>query len=608
MGLPIADAYFWRLLSRANEIVRPPAVTAMSWERFIRHAVDEKMFGEGSPEAAAVWLHIAELLSPLSLRQLERDRGRVERLGYITPHYKNQKTEIARLRPASEKALIESVLGPGEAFRHAAAIRGDADTFAKWWAWAERVDLPAKQKEDVAVHWHRSRPRDVEPLVNLSALAESRNALSLALKRLAEAEAVDPLNQKVRQARVRLTLAITWRHFADGKPHLVQKDIAELAALPGMGDGDRGAVLEAIRSAWHGMRGDSAAENASFQIVADRIGFVAATMLTGSIKRLAKQPGVGITASLTAEDKPVDVATAQAKVIRICDDLNLPIYVPQAWSPIILTALGEKPCPLAPADLLALGRAAMGTSQMEAAYLGSAAGLARKNPPATTARFLLQRAKCLKEPWQDQRAVQCLRASLALARQAHEQVLIDQIFAVVDRDARWDTVGNVIGGPGLTADVLQRVVDAETKAETFPSRSRANDPFVIPAAASVMMPGFGGFDDADSDWDDDDDEDDDEEVGDADCDSFDPFPDPVGLSPKELKRLEQLLREKGVSSVYDLLENPTAMVEAMSKLLGKDIVPDEFGLMDEAIVRLFGSAGDRPVPGGTGKHRNKKRK
>ena len=46
----------------------------------------------------------------------------------------------------------------------------------------------------------------------------------------------------MRQAHVRLTLSIAWRHFADRKPHLVEKDLAELAAMPGMAEGDRAAA------------------------------------------------------------------------------------------------------------------------------------------------------------------------------------------------------------------------------------------------------------------------------------------------------------------------------------------------------------------------------
>ena len=174
----------------------------------------------------------------------------------ISGYYLNQPAEIMALKPASDQAVADAVLEPGRAYRQAAMIQPDAETFQKWWAWAQRVDLPVKQKEDIAKQWQRSRPRDVLPLVILSSLAESR-ALSLAIKRLGEAETIDSLNQQVRQARVRLTMSITWRHFADGKAHLVEKDLAELEALPGMGEGDRVPCWNRCAASGTGARGSN---------------------------------------------------------------------------------------------------------------------------------------------------------------------------------------------------------------------------------------------------------------------------------------------------------------------------------------------------------------
>ncbi len=247
LGSTTKNAYFWRLMARATESGGPPAEAALFWERFLRHAVHEKMFAESSMEVATVWLHIADLISPASLDQIKHDRDYMGQEYEIGSYYDNQPPEIAALRPKSDRLLADSVLDAGQAFARAMKIQPETESFRRWWEWAGRNELADKHKEDIALQWHHGLPCDVEPLVLLSSMAESRNALSLAIKRLGEAEAVDPLNPQVRKAHIRLTLSIAWRHFSDGKAHLVQKDLEELKAISGMGEGDRGAVVESIR-------------------------------------------------------------------------------------------------------------------------------------------------------------------------------------------------------------------------------------------------------------------------------------------------------------------------------------------------------------------------
>src|SRR5437016_1079836 len=67
-GAPVvADAYFWRLFARATEDPRmsPFAVllACASWEEFRRHAKREGWLPEVGPEVAALYLHMADLLS-----------------------------------------------------------------------------------------------------------------------------------------------------------------------------------------------------------------------------------------------------------------------------------------------------------------------------------------------------------------------------------------------------------------------------------------------------------------------------------------------------------------------------------------------------------------
>ena len=271
IGFTPKNAAFWRMVARGDARQGSGAINALYWERFLAHASHEGLFSASSEEAAVVWLQIAATLADYSPAELHELREDVDQRALIDVYYNDQPPEITALRPEPDE-LIERVFQPGFGFKEAAKIQPHEQTFAMWWAWADRLNLTDKLKEDIALQWSRSRPRDVKPLVYLSQMAEGRNALSLAIKRLNEAEAIDPLNQDVREARVRITLSTAWRHFADRKPHLVEKDLGDLAALPSMAEGDRAAVLESLRGAWHALRGDKKAEADCLQSVTQRAG------------------------------------------------------------------------------------------------------------------------------------------------------------------------------------------------------------------------------------------------------------------------------------------------------------------------------------------------
>jgi hypothetical protein len=622
VGTVRKDASFWRLFARATQSSEAASQAALGWGRFLRHGVAEGMFTESSAEAEAIWLRIAQVLSSMSLTELEDEAQRMVTHRAITGQYDRQPAEIAALRPESDAAAVQQILGPGMPYQHAVKIRPDGQTFAKWWDWSGRVKMPDKQREDIAVRWSQSRPADVQPLLYLSTLAEERSAFSMAIKRLAQAEAIDPLNQQVRRARVRLMLAITWRHFADRKAHLVEKDCADLAALAGMTEGDRAAVLESIRGAMYRLRGDSAAEAASFQAVLERMGPFAGTALFGSIAKAARQARDDAGVLIPDQSQAVEVAQAMARLVVLGEDLRLKLFLPAAWSSPIATLLGARPCPLSHPQLLAIGRGAILDSDMQLAYLASSAGLSRVDSPATTARFLLLRARSLKQYWQVDRLTQCLRAALELARQAHDEELIAEVFSLIDADAVMrQKMAATRDGQGLTPDVLRLVVEKEREAQTMPKRRSGDDPFIV-EEARLRARGFfdmfdgdfdAGFDDDDSDSDDDEDDSDDADSEDDDHGNFlfEALPAQEIPSPAEQDRFAEALHNKGIDTPQQLLNNPKSVIDAMAKALGMNLGKAERETVLQQFLQEVGgqtSAGSNTESGGGSKNKKKKRR
>ena len=623
LGTIRKNAYFWRLAARSTEAYRTIAQSAFSWERFLRHAVHEGMFAESSAEAAVIWLHIADLLFPFSLHELELARREmVDRRG-MSSHYDDQPEEIALLRPASDRQLADDVIGPGSAYRHAARIQPDAETYAKWWAWADNIGLPDKHMEDIALDWSRARRGDVQPLLHLSMLAESRNALSMAIKWLGQAEAIDPMNMKVRSARFRLTLSITWRHCSDRKPHLVEKDIAELAALPGMNEGDRWAVLESIRTVWHRLSGNHELADASHQLVLQKMGPLAGTVLFCSIEKSAGQHAKDGTISIPNNVDSVEVAQAMARVIRIAEDLKLSIVHPLSWTPQIIQVLGQRPCPLSIAELMSIGRFGIVIGEQTMAYLASAAGLMQSDKAATTGRLLLLRAKSLDQHRHSARRVQCLRAALDLARQGHDEGLIDEVFATIDADINIRrSFTHSRDGQGLSGEVLQQVLESERKAGAMPVDKFGVDPHTVEAArfASFRRPLELDVDMPGSGWGDEDDEDDDADNDEADFEDEDDDDDGAlfdagprgGISDKDLSRLAENLLGGEKDSLEKLQKNPSLLIDAMAKLLGmkvndaeKRAIADEFR---ETINNPDSALPGGPFSGGRSKKNKKNRR
>jgi hypothetical protein len=585
LGHQTMDAQFWRLCARAYEGGNP-GDAAMYWERFVCHARAQGLIPQRGLEVAAVYAHAAALLTRMASDELSDLRREVERSRWATNFYREQTPEIKVLCPPNDRHVAEHALNPHWLFEQATNIDPDPDVFDQWWQWAESTGLDDDHKEHIAFLWQNALADDPRPRLRLCLIYEARNALQKAMRELTEAEAIDALNPQVRQTRLRLTLAIAWRHFKDARPHLVEKDIAELEALPAMSEGDRPALILAMKSALHAQRGEKEAAQQAADAVVARVGPLLAKLIVDVVAEAGRLSPGNASPMLAAVvlPEPRAIMEASARSIRLSNDLNVRVFRPAAWDPIIDHALRHTPGILAPADLLLVGRSAACNKRPEQAYLASAAGLANASGPMA-ARFLLLRASSLPF-WAHRRVTQCLRTAMALAQQSHDPDLMRDVSAAIDRHPATRRTISMRGATPLTADLVREVLAAERKATAYPKDQYECDQPVVATVSDVPFAGPQFFIDDDEDgplgeddqygYDEDDDEDDEYDPDEKD--------DLVGLPslqdmlkqlpPKALRLLQDTMAKHGrLPTPQEMRKADPSFAETLQMMLDMGILP-----------------------------------
>src|SRR5665213_986526 len=391
MGPALKNAYYWRLAATGSEKMGAPFSAATYWERFLCHGVAEGMFAANGKEASVIYLRIANLLAEMPEFQLSQLLSKpTPRISAMKDMYRAQPAEIAALIPTRDNVEFVKAVDPNWVFRRAAELWPDSQTFIKWRQWAEKAEVDEKQLQQLAEVWRRTLPADPQAPLLLAKLAEGRKALTLALRQLTEAEAIDAMNPEVRKARLRLTLGTTFRHFKEKKPHLIEKDLAELEAMPAMREGDRPAFLDVMRAAAIALRPDGeAAGLAAMQAIIDRIGFDLAGMIMQTLMinaKLTRVPGwpqfhPGVV------PEPLKAAEIAARAYLLGQSLGVSAVYPPMWNNRITAALRERPCRVASAHILAIGAAAANRGDGPLAYVAAGAGL-ESAAGAMAARFL----------------------------------------------------------------------------------------------------------------------------------------------------------------------------------------------------------------------------
>jgi hypothetical protein len=407
------DAAYLQLLARGLEESGEPAqrvAAARSWEQFRRVAAQEGWFQENGSEVAALALHVARLLGDMP-ESVWAGAGRG-----------------ARSRTAAENQSLPSVDG---LYRRACVLDPHREAFEQWLAWASRRH--ECEVERVAREWHRIRPRDTAPLLRLLKGAEEHGALATALAYVAKLERIDPLLPDIRNVRFRLLVATALRHMKQKKPALAHADVASLAQIPDATQGDRPAVVAAIRLVLALVQEHSDKADAARADVERHVGQAAGILLRFAVATAAKQrllASVDSPSRLTPEAR-AGLPHAVARVHSLCAELKLKAPFPWPWMAEAMRQFPHTRDRLDGHELASLGDAAVAAGLLDFAYSISAAGLARSTD-VDPARFLLLRARAVDA--HPVRHAVCAKAAAELAREAQDADLAGE---AVELARRW---------------------------------------------------------------------------------------------------------------------------------------------------------------------------
>jgi hypothetical protein len=491
-GAPTKNAYFWRLYARSVESSREPIgpVICAVWEQFRRHAVAEGWFAENGPEAAALYLHMAELLLEVSDETLETLQSSfAEQFSGFQAFYEDQPPAIRAVEAKYKKRDLY-FLSPSHLFERACSIDPHREAFEQWLNWA-RQESDWRAADYVAERWHRAIPNHSEPLLYLTESAEKRGALHKATAFLEEAQKLDAVNPEVRRAALRLLIAEAGRHLRQRKPHLVEQDVAALEALPQAQVADRLAFLVAVRWACAVIRGDAQLASSFLSQVKHLLGSSAAAILVcGNAGALGGLDQADFDLHLPQKlslDPADSLVSATARVCALGDDVGATCTIPTAWHGQLLQELTNPHGGLEARQLELLGRAALRTNQKELAYAASVAGLQMGGD--REARFLLLRARALPE-WEFERRDDCITAAVELGRRRRDTSVINE--AVELRRGRRNAKTKFFDWLdsedwrdfSMTTEQIHAVLQREKRSPTFPANRSA--PFRTPFSRETM--------------------------------------------------------------------------------------------------------------------------
>jgi hypothetical protein len=492
-GAAVKNAYFWRLYARSVESSREPIgpVVCALWEQFRRHAVAEGWFTENGPEAAALYLHMAELLPEVSVETLETlQRNFAERFSGFQAFYEDQPPAIRAVEAKYKKRDLY-FLSPSLLFERACRVDPHREAFEQWLNWA-RQESDWRVADYVAERWHRAIPNHSEPLLYLMESAEKRGALNRATAFLEEAQKLDTVNPEVRRAALRLLIAQTGRHLRQRKPHLVELDMAALEALPQAQVADRPAFLVALRWACEVIRGDAERASRFLGQMGHLLGSSAAAILAcenaGALGGLTQADFDRHLPQEASPDPADSLVSATARVCVLGDDVGATFRIPTGWHGRLLQELTIAHGGLEGRELEMLGTAALRTNQKKLAYAASVAGLEMGGD--REARFLLLRARALPE-WEFERRDDCITAAVELGRRRRDTPVINE--AVELRRGRRNTKTIFFDWLdsedwhdfSMTTEEIHEVLEREKRSPTFPTYRSA--PFRAPFSRETMF-------------------------------------------------------------------------------------------------------------------------
>lgn len=480
-GPPLKTAAYWRLMARGYELAESRRSVSLNicvyWEMFRRHATAEGWFADGGPESAAIYLRMAEALGKHEPLWLKSERQRyladVEKRKTLEKIYYADQPAAVRQAGLGPGKIEPWVLDPDQLYARACAIEPSAENHRRWLEWARsHSGTDWKDPERVAQAWALALPGDPAPFLELSAMAERRGALEKALRWQEAAMARDPLSPAVRRARLRLKVAAAMRHLKQKKPHLLEKDLAQIEELPQAAEGDRPAFWAALRWLAGGLAGETPeVRTARRAEIAERLGSLAAAeaLLGGLIDAGGLKAVKAVELEKTARSAEKNLADAAGRAAALAADLNVSLPLPyHAWEKPMIQELTKAAPQIDPARLRALAEAALRDNHPRLTYAASGAGLALGGP--ALARFLLLRAKSVND-WLEDRRTQCLTAAITLARRQRDAELVSEIIdywrgsgphGLPPLIGLWDE-GEELGKNEMEPEHLERLLEQERR-------------------------------------------------------------------------------------------------------------------------------------------------
>ncbi len=422
-GPSLKNACFWRLLARAYE--ESPAALSIPlacsvWEEFRRHAVHEGWFPAKGPEVATLYLHMADLwkripdeeMGPLTYKFAVTFPGHKE-------YYAGQPPEIRALMPAPNRRDEFYYLSPDPLFERACAADPCAENFQRWLNWTTQHETG--REDYVAGQWAAALPKDIPPVLHLMQSAEKTNALKRAFKLMEQAESLDGLNPDVRKARLRLLISLATRHLQQKKIHLAEPELRQMEALPQAQQGDRPALLAALRWVYWTLGGDATqAAAARASVVGLLGGETAAHILLMAVAGACKLKQE----LATPKSKGAPLAAGVGRACALSEDAGWRVEIPRGLSNALVRELSGGGAVTDATGLGALGEAALRTDDYQLAWAVSEAGLSLSQE--RWAEFLFLRARTFPG-WDEERQALCAAAASELARRQRNADLLRRI-------------------------------------------------------------------------------------------------------------------------------------------------------------------------------------
>ena len=422
-GPSLKNAYFWRLLARAHE-ESPGALSiplaCSVWEEFRRHAVHEGWFAAKGPEIATLYLHMADLWKRIPDEEME---ALAYRFAATFPghkdYYAGQPTEIRALMRAPNSRDEFYYLNPDPLIERACAADPCAENFQRWLDWATKHETG--REDHVANQWAAALPKDIPPVLHLMQSAEKANALKRAFKLMEQAESLDGLNPDVRKARLRLLISLATRHLQQKKIHLAEPELLQMEALPQAQQGDRPALLGALRWVYWTLAGEAAQAAAARDSVSGLLGSDTAAhillMAVAGACKLKKE-------LVTPKSKGAPLAVGIGRACALSEDAGWRVEIPRGLSIALVRELSGDGAASDAAGLAALGETALRTGDYQLGWAVSRAGLGLAQE--RRAEFLFLRARTMPD-WEDERQTLCMATASELARRQRNADLLRRI-------------------------------------------------------------------------------------------------------------------------------------------------------------------------------------